>query len=256
MKPDRPFLSVLIPAYNEEDCLFTNVNQVLESLERHQKTFELIIVDDGSDDRTGDIAKQMANDNSTVRVIQHHTNLGIGPGVRTGIQDAKGEWFILIPADLALNLEELGKYFEATSNADVVVGIRSDRSDYSSFRRLVSWVNIRSIQLLFGMRERQFNYISMYRMRVLDSFDVRYWQSAFFYAEILIKAKALGYRLKEVEIAYTPRTSGKATGARFGFILRTAIDMLAFWLSWSTFGRRSFRQQRDLISGKSGKNPP
>jgi hypothetical protein len=78
------------------------------------------------------------------------------------------------------------------------------------------------------MEQRQYNYISMYRVAVLRAADVHYWHSAFFFAEILIKAKALGARPVEVEIGYVPRSSGRATGARLNLIARTTRDMLLF----------------------------
>jgi hypothetical protein len=108
--------------------------------------------------------------------------------------------------------------------------VRSDRSDYTFIRRLISWVNIRLIQLLFGMEQRQFQYISMYRTAVLRQMEVEYWRSAFFHAEILIKAKRLGYRLVEADIHYVPRVSGRAAGAKVGLIVRTVRDILRFWL--------------------------
>jgi glycosyltransferase involved in cell wall biosynthesis len=150
--------------------------------------------------------------------------------MRTGIAAARGEWLILIPADLALDLDELRKYLDACRDADVVVGVRSDRSDYTAVRRLISWANISLIRLLFGMEQRQFQYISMYRVAVLRQMEVEYWRSAFFHAEILIKAKRLGYRLVEADIHYVPRASGRATGAKVGLIVRTVRDILRFWL--------------------------
>jgi hypothetical protein len=82
------------------------------------------------------------------------------------------------------------------------------------------------------MRERQFNYISMYRLAVLRRMKIEYWRSAFFHAEMIIKARALGYRLVEVEISYVPRASGQPTGARPKLLIRTVRDMLRFWGRW------------------------
>ncbi len=220
-----------MPAYNEEAGLAHSVRQVLAKLDDLRVDAELLIVDDGSRDGTGDIADELAAGNERVRAVHHPVNRGIGAGFVTGVVQACGEWLILIPADLALDLDELPKYLEAAPAADIVVGIRSDRSDYTLFRRLVSWVNIRLIQTLFGMRQRQFNYVSMYRLDVLREIDIEYWRSAFFFAEIMIKAKALGRRLVEVEIRYVPRTTGRATGANLGLITRTVWDMFRFWLS-------------------------
>jgi glycosyltransferase involved in cell wall biosynthesis len=226
----RPFLTVLVPAYNEETGLARSVELILAKLAELATPAELLIVDDASRDRTPAIADELAARHAGVRVVHHPVNLGIGGGMRTGIAEAAGEWLILIPADLALDLDELRHYLDAARNADVVVGVRSDRSDYTFIRRLISWVNIRLIQLLFGMEQRQFQYISMYRTAVLRQMEVEYWRSAFFHAEILIKAKRLGYRLVEADIHYVPRVSGRATGAKVGLIVRTVRDILRFWL--------------------------
>ncbi|MCX6031140.1 MAG: glycosyltransferase family 2 protein [Chloroflexi bacterium] len=225
----QPFLTVLVPAYNEEAGLARNVELILAKLTELAVPSELLIVDDASRDRTAAVADELAARHETVRVVHHPVNQGIGGGMRTGIAEARGEWLILIPADLALDLDELRKYLDAAQDADVVVGIRSDRSDYSGFRLVVSWLNIGLIRLLFGMEQRQFNYISMYRLEVLRRVRVEYWRSAFFHAEILIKAKRLGYRLVEADIHYVLRASGRATGAQPRLIARTVRDMLAFW---------------------------
>ena len=224
------FLTVLMPAYNEEAGLTHAVNRLSARLDELPITTEILIVNDCSRDQTGALAETLAAHHSRVRVIHHSNNRGIGGGFVTGVANAHGQWLILIPADLALDLADLSKYLEAAEGADVVVGIRSDRRDYSWFRLLVSWVNIRLTQLLFGMRERQFNYICMYRLDLLKRIEIKYWQSAFFHAEVLIKIKRLGGRLVEREIRYTPRLSGKATGARWSTILRSVQDLIHFRL--------------------------
>jgi glycosyltransferase involved in cell wall biosynthesis len=229
-------LTVIMPAYNEEAGLVRAVDLLRSYLSELGIAFEILIVNDASRDHTGELANGLAERYAEVRAIHHPENRGIGGGFVTGVAEARGDWLILIPADLALQLAELSKYFNAAEDADVIVGIRSDRSDYSDYRLLVSWINIRLIQILFGMTERQFNYISMYRLAVLRQMRIEYWRSAFFHAETIIKAKALGYRLAEVEISYTPRTSGRPTGARPKLLVSTVRDMLRFWVRWTVRG--------------------
>jgi glycosyltransferase involved in cell wall biosynthesis len=238
MTGERPWLTVLMPAYNEEVGLARAVGLVLGELRKLGTAAELLIVDDHSRDGTPAIADCLAVGEPAVRVVHHPDNRGIGGGMVTGFAEARGEWLILIPADLALDVGELHKFLHAAPGADIVVGIRSDRSDYALFRKIVSWVNIRSIQVLFGMKLRQFNYIAMYRLAALREIRIEYWRSAFFHAEILIKAQALGRRLVEVEIDYAPRQSGEATGARPGFILATMADMLRYWRRQVRLGPR------------------
>jgi glycosyltransferase involved in cell wall biosynthesis len=228
----KPFLTVFIPAYNEEHSLAHCVEVVQAKLKELEVTCEVLIVDDASHDGTGRLADELASRLTGVRAVHHPRNLGIGGAFVTALNQAQGEWLILIPADLALEPSELQRYIEAAPVADIVVGLRSDRSDYTLLRRMVSWTNIHLIQLLFGMKLRQFQYISMYRMEVLGGMQVEYWRSAFFLAEVLIKARDLRYRLVEVEIRYAPRLQGKPTGAKLKLVIFTLIDIFRFWLRW------------------------
>jgi len=225
-------VTVFIPAFNEEGNLVHCVEVLLARMGESWTEVEILIVDDGSRDATPRLADELAELYEQVRVVHHPSNLGIGAAFRTAVRQARCDWLILIPADLALHPDELRRYFEEAPLADVVVGLRSDRSDYTFLRRVVSWVNIYLIRTLFGMQLRQFQYISLYRMELLRQIEIEYWRSAFFLAEILIKARDLGVRLVEVEIRYAPRVSGKPTGAKLHLVIRTVVDIFHFWLRW------------------------
>jgi len=226
----KPLVSVFIPAYNEAGNLRHCVEVVLSKMGEMGVEAEALVVDDGSTDSTGTLADELAAQNPRVRVVHHDRNQGIGAAFCTAILEARGEWIILIPADLALHPDELRCYLEATPQADIVVGLRSDRSDYTLLRKLVSWTNIHLIRSLFHMHLRQFQYISMYRMDALRGIKIEYWRSAFFLAEVLIKARDRGYRLVEVEIRYAPRVSGRPTGAKLKLVVRTVLDIFHFWM--------------------------
>jgi len=232
----KPFLTVFIPAYNEGGNLSRCVQAVLSQMNLLGVPVEILIVDDGSRDQTGALADQLAAQEQRVRVVHHPANLGIGGAFKTSLQHATGEWLILIPADLALEPSDLRRYIEAAPQADVVVGLRSDLSDYNFARRLIHETNIFLVRRLFGTPLRQFQYISMYRMQVLRSLEVEYWRSAFFLAEILIKARALDFRLVEVEVLYAPRLAGRATGAKLRLVFLTLWDLFRFWLRWVRLG--------------------
>ncbi|MGE5221630.1 MAG: glycosyltransferase family 2 protein [Omnitrophica WOR_2 bacterium] len=237
----NPTLSVFIPAFNEEQNLAGCIEVVQEKMDALGVSLEILVVDDGSTDSTGALADRLAAANPRLHVVHHPANLGIGEAFRTAASRACGEWLILIPADLALDPGELFRYIAAAPQADIVVGLRSCRSDYTLLRRIISWTNIRLIQGLFGMEERQFQYISMYRMEVLSRLKIEYTRSAFFLAEVLIKAKALGFRLVEVEILYAPRLRGRPTGAKLVLVIRTVVDIVRFWLRWVCLGRKDVR---------------
>jgi glycosyltransferase involved in cell wall biosynthesis len=233
-----PTVTVFIPAFNEADNLATSVEVLLAKMDELGVNAEILIVDDGSQDGTAQRADELACQLEGVRSTHHARNLGIGMSFNTAVELARGEWMIFIPADLALHPNELKRYFEAAPQADIVVGLRSDRSDYTWLRHLVSWTNIHLIQALFGMKPRQFQYISMYRLDVLRRINIEYWRSAFFLPEILIKARDLGCRLVEVEIRYAPRLSGKPTGAKLILVLLTVFDIFHFWIRWKSNRRK------------------
>ena len=247
MTGGRPTLTILIPAYNEQAGLAQSVEVLNGRLAALKVDAEILIVDDGSRDGTPEIADGLARDQAQVRVVHHPMNQGIGRAFQTGVANAHGDWLILIPADLALEPDEFHKYLDASHQADIVVGNRSDVSDYSVFRRLVHYTNIWLIRLLFQMPVHQFQYISLYRMEVLRAFDIEYVDGAFFLAEILIKARALGAQLVEVPIRYSPRRTGRATGARWPQVVRTVSDMLRFWWRWVRLGPASAARYRAYV---------
>ncbi|MFP4056856.1 MAG: glycosyltransferase family 2 protein [Candidatus Brocadiia bacterium] len=235
-EPDLPpDLTVVMPAYNEEANLEPTVEALTARLRELGVAYELLVVDDASTDRTAAVARELADRDPALRLLRHPRNLGPGAGVATGLRAARGDSVMFIPADLAMDLRDLHKYFD--SEADVVVGLRSDRRDYSAFRKLVSAVNIALIRLLFGMPLRQFNYIHRYRREVLEGMTLES-RGVFLTAEILIKARDLGYRLEEVEVGYVPRRAGRASCGRPGVIARAVWELVRFW------ARRQWRRLR------------
>jgi glycosyltransferase involved in cell wall biosynthesis len=227
-----PFLSVVMPAYNEQHNLAANPSLLMDKLEALGVTFELLIVDDGSSDATPDIAAALAARDGRVRVLYHSKNCGIGQALYTGFEHARGTFTIFIPADLAMDLDELPKYLDAAQDTDIVVGLRSDRHDSVLSRKIVSMINIGLLQLLFRMPIHQFQYICLYRTRLLHDIELEYRHSAFIQAEVLIKARDMGYRLTEVTVGYIPRTGGVARGAKPILVIKSVRDILTFWLRW------------------------
>lgn len=229
---DAPFVTVFTPAYNEEDNLSHCIEAILGKMDELNIKSEILIVDDGSTDRTFSIANSIASVNSRVHVIRQEKNQGIGKAFLKAIQHARGQWFIFIPADLPLHPGELSRFMEATSYADIIVGLRSNRSDYTLLRKVISYSNIYLIRLLFGMKLSQYQYISMYHMDSLRDMKITHTDSAFFLAEILIRARDQGKRMIEIPIHYAPRVSGKPTGAKCLLVILTVRDLILFWLGW------------------------
>lgn len=224
-----PELTVILPAYNEEENLPPTIGVLEETLGAYGIDHEIIVVDDGSTDRTGEVTRGLARRWPDIRLVEHGTNRGPGSGIPTGLAHARGEFVIFVPADLAIDPEDLPRFVAAgRGGADVVVGLRSDRRDYSPFRKIVSHVNIFLIQVLFNLRIRQFNYIHLYRRRIFERITIES-RGVFLTAEVVIKARDLGYRLTEVPARYVPRTLGQASCGRPEVIWKTVRDLFAFW---------------------------
>jgi glycosyltransferase involved in cell wall biosynthesis len=120
-----PFLSILLPCYNEEAILETNVRKIQDYLvEKASKySWEILIINDGSKDKTGEIASNLSDKINTVRVINHPTNLNLGKALQTGFCNANGEILVVLDIDLSYSAEHIGflvdKLIETT--ADIVV---------------------------------------------------------------------------------------------------------------------------------------
>jgi glycosyltransferase involved in cell wall biosynthesis len=229
--PEAPYFSVVMPAFNEERNVCTAIPTLIREFDQAGCSYEIIVIDDGSVDGTADAVRSLRATNSSIRLYSHRRNMGPGSGVYTGIAVARGTFVIFVPADLAMNPGELRKYIDASRDADVVNGLRSDRRDYGLFRKCMSIANIGLIRLLFGMRLRQYNYIQAYRRAMFDRFYPRS-MGVFITAEILVLARDAGFRTIEVEIEYLPRLIGTTGVVNWRSIRKTLVELAAFWIRW------------------------
>lgn len=226
-----PYLTILIPAYNDEASLLATIPIVMENMDQLSCSYEILVINDGSTDSTVRAVQGLMLQSKAIRLYSHRKNLGPGSGIYTGLAVARGEFVLFLPADLAMEPLELPRLVQACSDADVVVGIRSDRSDYSVGRKAVSLANIVLIKLLFGMRLRQYNYIQAYRRAIFDGFYPQR-MGAFITAEILIRARDAGCQLVEVALTYRPRSTGRTHVGKPKVVWHTVCEMFSFWYRW------------------------
>ncbi len=124
-EPASPWLSVVIPVYNEEQRLSVNLSMVLAYLKSLADPFELIVVDDGSNDRTAALVEAQLQVEPRARLIRYTPNRGKGHAVRTGVLISRGERVIFLDADLSTPLEEIPRALELLEGADLVIGSRA-----------------------------------------------------------------------------------------------------------------------------------
>jgi len=219
-------LSLVIPAYNEAGNLEEIVGRALKALPRLVSDFEVLVVDDGSTDGTSQLADRLAEKNEALRVIHHPRNLGYGQAQITGFQNARGELVALVPADNQFHIEDLARYLPLVKNADVILGIRTERQD-PLLRKVVSRVFNFSMGLIFGLRLKDINWVKLYKRKVLRAIDFE-CDGFGLDAEILVKARKKGFCFAQVEVPHYPRRWGQPTWVSINNILRTMREL--FWL--------------------------
>lgn len=228
-------ISLVVPAYNEEGNLGIFVSSAVPIMRKLSKKFEMIIVDDGSKDKTPQIANKLAKKYKEVRVIHHKTNKGYGEAQKTGFKHAKYELVSLVPSDNQFHVSDFKKYLELIDDADIVMGVRLGRKE-SLMRRINAKIYVFAIALLFWITMYgDIDWVKLYRKKVLDSINIES-HSAFVDAEIIIKASKKGYRVKEVLVKHYPRLKGKPTGANLKVVFKQLSELFKFYLKY--FGKK------------------
>jgi glycosyltransferase involved in cell wall biosynthesis len=221
-------LSFFFPALNEEDNVAPIVEEALAVLPRFADDLEITVVDDGSSDRTGAIADELARKDPRVRVIHHGARRGYGGAVRSGLVAATKSWIFFTDGDRQFALEDLGRLIEAADGADAVVGYRIKRADPAR-RLFVAWVYNRLIRLLFGGGWRDVDCaFKLFRRDVFVRVPLTRVRSngAFFSPELLITLRRAGLRVRQIGVRHFPRTAHEPKGASPRVIVRAIRDLL------------------------------
>ena len=245
-----PRLSYFFPAHNEEANLEALVEEALQVLPTLADTFEIIAVNDGSRDRTPEIADDLsARHPGIVRAVHHPTNLGYGAALRSGFGAARYELVCFTDGDRQFRVGDLARLTTRLAAGDgpsVVAGYRIKRADpiirtiYAKSYRLAN-------RLFFGLRVTDVDCAcKLFRREVLEGIRVESG-GAFFSAELLIKLKAAGASLVEVGVPHYPRTAGSATGAKPQVILRAVRDFWRLRLYMWVDRRRALRRGEPIL---------
>jgi glycosyltransferase involved in cell wall biosynthesis len=221
-------LSLFFPCHNEEANVDNVITEALRIAPTVASAFEIIIVDDGSTDRTQEIVKKYLTPGSSVRTVRHDRCLGYGAAVRSGIQACRFPWIFFSDGDLQFDLQELPRLVEKSGDADIVSGYRSKRAD-PWHRKLNSWIYEQALNVLIGLHIRDVNCaFKLFRRTVFDRMELR-CSGALINAEIFAKARQKGCRVVTVSVSHRPRTAGQATGAQFRVIFRAMREFILLW---------------------------
>jgi glycosyltransferase involved in cell wall biosynthesis len=230
-------LSVFFPAYNDAGTIASLVIQAVTIAARLTPDFEVIIVDDGSQDSTGRIAEELARTYREVRVVHHPTNRGYGAALRTGFATATKDLVAYTDGDAQYDPSELDMLWRRlTADADVVTGYKISRSD-PMHRIVIGRIYHHVVRCMFRLQVRDVD--CDFRLMRREIFDrVRLERdTGVICLELMRKIQDAGFRVVEVPVHHYHRTHGRSQFFNLRRVFWTGIDVLKLWIQLVVLGR-------------------
>lgn len=221
-------ITAFFPAYYDEGNIGKVVDKAVEVLESLKlKDYEVIIIEDGSPDKTGEVADQLAGKYDKVRVIHHGKNMGYGATLKDGFLNAKMDYVFYSDGDNQFDLDELRKFVALLPFSDIVVGYRKHKQ-YSLYRKFTSLCYNYLLRLLFDIHYWDIDCaFKIFKTDLFKKININS-VDAFIDAEIMLKANLHDYTVTEVGVLHLPRLDGISTGARPSVIFRTIKEVLDY----------------------------
>lgn len=230
MTSKKPNVSLFFPVYRDESTVRRVTEKSLEVLAEVADRFEVLIVNDASPDRSGEIADLLAVEHEAVRVIHHGENLGYGAAVRSGLEASRYEWICFTDGDDEYDVNDLRRLLDLKDFYDLIITFRYVKL-YSGFRIFVSWVYNHLVRFLFRSRYRDISTgLRLVRKVLVEQIRLDS-TSPFIGAELTMKTMLKGYRVGEVGIQTFPREFGRGASVTPHNIMATMRDM---WRTYNT----------------------
>lgn len=202
------FLSIIIPAYNEEDVILQAIQKTAEYFNSQKRDFEIIVVNDGSIDKTADVVRRAAGNHPNLKIIDNKKNQGKGASVRNGAFSAHGDWILFLDADLSTDPEEFEKFKPYLNDYEIIIGSRAVPGAkivkrQPLLRELIGKCANILIRLVLGLpyHDTQCGF-KIFNRRTLAIFKEQKLTGWLFDAELLYLAKKKNFRVKEIGIRW------------------------------------------------------
>lgn len=224
-------ISAVLPAFNEEENIetaTTRMADVLRSL--NLRDWEVIVVNDGSVDRTSEIADRLAaSDPEHIRVFHHSPNRGYAEALKTGFTSARHQLIFYTDSDNQFDVRELKNLLPLIEDADIVNGFRIYRFDPLT-RLVLSWGFNLLVRIIFRIKVRDIDCaFKLFRREVFDKVTIES-KKFFVDAEVLAKAKHYGFRMAEIGVRHYPRPAGRST-VRASHVISTLRELARIWIN-------------------------
>jgi glycosyltransferase involved in cell wall biosynthesis len=229
-------ITVFFPACNDGGTIGSLVITALQVLPRITTDYEVIVVNDGSQDHTADVLEELSRRYPQVRVIHHARNRGYGRALRTGFAHASKEWVFYTDGDAQYDAHDLLLLTAAWQpDVDVVNGYKIARND-PLHRILIGWIYKHCVSLAFGLRVRDVDCdFRLIRRSLLDGVSLES-ESGTICVEMVRKFQDRGCRFVEVPVPHYHRTYGTSQFFKFRRLSRVAVHLARLW--WKLVVRR------------------
>ncbi|HEV7236856.1 MAG TPA: glycosyltransferase family 2 protein [Ktedonobacteraceae bacterium] len=237
-----PSLSLVLPAYNEEQMIAQTISTVLTVVPTWTQDFEVIVVNDGSTDATATLLEELRERDQHVRLVTHTVNQGYGAALVSGFAAATKEYTFFMDADGQFDIRDLQAFFPYIDSYDAVIGYRIDRQD-SWMRKLNAWGWKLLIGWVFGIHVRDVD--CAFKLLHTDFLHQHPLETrgAMINAELLYTLRQAGRTCKELGVHHLPRQAGSATGANLRVILRAFRELFISAHKWHQEEREKTRTQ-------------
>ncbi len=222
-------LSIFFPFWNEQDNVESVVTKAMVVAEKVAKTWEIIMIDDGSTDKTFEVIKKIANKDKRLIPVSHKINRGYGAALKTGFEKARYEYVVFNDGDGQFDFSEVSKLMERIDNADLVIGFRKKRLDHPFRHILMNMLKILDY-LFFRFKFKDIDCgFKLFRKEAINKILPLSSEGAMITTEILAKAKKNKLKIVEVEVHHYPRLFGDQSGGNIRVILRAVKESLLLW---------------------------
>lgn len=222
-------VSLVIPMFNEELSIGHAIACAVEALAPFD--YEILIVDDASTDRSAEIVRAEIELNPRIRLLQHEVNRKLGGALKTGYAAAAKEVVVYMDADLPFDPQVIGRAVRAlhVTRADMIAGYRLDRTTEGFRRTVYSYLYNTLIGLLFGWPHRDINFsFKLMRREVLEAVELRA-EGSLIDAELIVKARNLGFVIQQLGLDYFPRSRGESTLSSPAVILKIFRELIQLY---------------------------
>ncbi len=225
---DKPSISIFFPLFNEESNVGSTATRAVAALEGLVCEFEVILVDDGSTDRTRELAEKIASSDPRVRCVSHPQNRGYGAALRTGINAAKLDLVAFADGDGQFDPAEISVLLDSLPHNDIVIGYRLRRAD--AWHRTLNaraWAAL--VGILFRVWPKDLDCgFKLFRREAVQSLELES-DGAFISTEILAKAKKDGFRIGQAGVNHFPRAAGTSSGNNPLVIAKAFYELVVYW---------------------------